>query len=300
MQDLEGKQDGLQENVRSLQELVAQLEMKLPEKEQEESRLIQDAITASGKENYEQAIDQYGEVLKLNPQNYLALTWKGTAYLKDGEYESAIASLRKAVAVNPEFGEAYYTLALSLWQAAETADLPDTSSVRTEAVTQMEEAFELDESLRSRAQKDAVSVAIQRHREYVDVRSTTSGDEAKSLEKALGFAKQGRYDEAIPYYDQAIALNPKNAKVYSWRGYSQYRNEHYRDAIASFEQAIDLDPKLAEAHFNLGLARWKVDQKDAAVAATAHATALNPAFAYDPQGRGIRKYMAHRDKSGPG
>lgn len=65
----------------------------------------------------------------------------------------------------------------------------------------------------------------------------------------------GRYGEAIPYFDEAIRLDPRAAQVYTNRGATYaYLGQHQR-AIEDLDQAIRLDPRLAQAYGNRGLAR---------------------------------------------
>lgn len=75
-----------------------------------------------------------------------------------------------------------------------------------------------------------------------DVASTPSPDEALITE-----AKQ-RYDRgdeagAMEAIEKAIALNPKNASAYFWRG-MWIRTKDAPAAIADFEKAMELDPSL--------------------------------------------------------
>ena len=54
-------------------------------------------------------------------------------------------------------------------------------------------------------------------------------------------------------YDEAIRLNPQNAKAYNNRGVSYHELGDYNWAIYDYEDAIRLDPEYAEAYSNRGL-----------------------------------------------
>lgn len=55
--------------------------------------------------------------------------------------------------------------------------------------------------------------------------------------------RHGDYDEALPVFDSAIRLNPADAQLYFERGKIRENTGHRADAIPDFEQAVFLDPK---------------------------------------------------------
>jgi len=70
----------------------------------------------------------------------------------------------------------------------------------------------------------------------------------------LDLEVQGRFEEAISEYDEAIAADPGNAQAYNNRGGLYGRLGDLRLAIEDFDEAIRLDPGYALAYFNRGLA----------------------------------------------
>jgi len=65
-------------------------------------------------------------------------------------------------------------------------------------------------------------------------------------------AAKGEYDAAIADYDEAIKLNPKDARAYNNRG-TVYRDKGEPDRAAEdFAAAIKLNRRYADAHYNLG------------------------------------------------
>ena len=61
--------------------------------------------------DYDTAITMFDEVLKQIPGDPVTLTSKGHAYKTKGEYERAVDSYRDAISSQPQYGEAYYSLA---------------------------------------------------------------------------------------------------------------------------------------------------------------------------------------------
>lgn len=72
-------------------------------------------------------------------------------------------------------------------------------------------------------------------------------------QEAVELSNQGRHDEAIKKFKEAIAQNPKNASLYVGLGLVYQTIGRYREAVAILEQAVGVKPSLAEAHYSLAL-----------------------------------------------
>jgi len=62
-------------------------------------------------------------------------------------------------------------------------------------------------------------------------------DQAKTQEKT------GDYNNALPFYEMALRLEPKNAEIYNIRAAAYQEREMYREAKNDFDRAILLDAK---------------------------------------------------------
>lgn len=60
--------------------------------------------------------------------------------------------------------------------------------------------------------------------------------------KGIELYKQGKYDEAIQAFDEAIGLDPNYAKAWSHKGYALSKQGKYDEAIECLDEAIRLDP----------------------------------------------------------
>jgi tetratricopeptide (TPR) repeat protein len=58
----------------------------------------------------------------------------------------------------------------------------------------------------------------------------------------------GGYEKALEAFDVAVAINPKNADAYTYRGHTWLRKQDCDRAIKDFNEAIRLDPKQTAAH----------------------------------------------------
>jgi hypothetical protein len=60
------------------------------------------------------------------------------------------------------------------------------------------------------------------------------------------------YDKANSYVDNAIAIDPNNAKFYDLKGRLEEMSENEENAIANYKKAIELDDLYASPYANLG------------------------------------------------
>ncbi|MGB3514630.1 MAG: tetratricopeptide repeat protein [Microcoleaceae cyanobacterium] len=88
---------------------------------------------------------------------------------------------------------------------------------------------------------------------------------------------QGKLDEALIAYAQAIGINPQN----SWAYYHTLGNlfqEHnlYREAAEAYHQAIQIKPDFAWTHYHLGVVLEKQEKLDQAFTYYQNAIQLYP------------------------
>ncbi len=72
---------------------------------------------------------------------------------------------------------------------------------------------------------------------------------------ALGDAMsaQGKQDEAIAAYQQALAIEPDDPRIHFGLGKIYYNEKGlYHEAVAEYQKAITIDPRHLEAYLNLG------------------------------------------------
>lgn len=99
------------------------------------------------------------------------------------------------------------------------------------------------------------------------------------LNLGVAFLEKNRTEEAIAAFDTAIALKPDFAHAYNNLGNALGDNHQMDEAIAALQKAIALKPIFPEAHFNLGVTLKDNGQVDEAIAAFEKAIALKPDLA---------------------
>lgn len=174
-------------------------------------------IGYDGKGLYDQAIADDTQAIALKPDYAEAYDNRGFAYDDKGLYDQAIADYTQAIALKPDFADAY-------------------------------------------------------------------------TNRGSAYGKKGLYDQAVADYTKAIALKPDGADAYSNRGLAYFSKDLYEQAIADYTRAIVLKPDYADAYDDRGNAYYKKGLYDQAIADFTQAIVLKPDFAYAYGNRGITYY----------
>ncbi len=90
--------------------------------------------------------------------------------------------------------------------------------------------------------------------------------------------EQGRFQEAIGHYQQALQLRP-GAEVHNNMGIALARQARFQEAISHYQQALQLRPDYAEAHNNLGIALFRLGQVQEAMVHWQRALEIKPDYA---------------------
>jgi tetratricopeptide (TPR) repeat protein len=188
-------------------------------------------------QDYDHAIADFNDGIKLDPRYALAFYNRGLAYKAKQDYDHALADYGEAIKLDPEYalafrgrGNAYY--------AMQDYD---------RALTDYNEAIKLD--------PDSAVEFNNRGNAY--------------------YAKQD-YDHAIADYNEAIKLDPKYALAFYNRGLIYSTTQDYDRAIAEFTEAIKLNPKYAKALYKRGLARQQKGDRGGGASDLAAARAIDP------------------------
>ena len=75
-----------------------------------------------------------------------------------------------------------------------------------------------------------------------------------SMLKGDALYAQGKYDEAIKCYDEAIRIDPKSYGLWWIKGKALYMQGMFDEAIEAYDKAIELDPNYANPWNGKGLA----------------------------------------------
>ena len=199
------------------------------------------------KGEYDNAIKDLTEAIRLDPRFPAAFNHRGIAWKAKGELDKAIKDYDEAIRLNPKYPTAFLNRGL-VWSAKMEHD---------------------------KAIKD-YSEAIQLNPKYI----------AALYDRGNAWYEKDDFDRAIEDYSKVVALDPKHVSAIYGRGNSWYGKQDYDRAIKDYDEAIRLDPKYAIAFIGRGNAWYGKRDYDRAVGNYNVAIRLNPkdAIAYGCRG----------------
>jgi tetratricopeptide (TPR) repeat protein len=238
----------------------------------------------SKKANWNGAIDEYTQVLAIDPRSSIAYNGRAAAWESKGDVDKAIKDYTQALAIDSQMAAAYNGRGNA---KVVKNDLDGAIADYTEAVRldpTLATAFESRGN--AKTGKDDLEGAIADFTQAISIDPNLAGAYSDR-----GFARQanGNLDGAISDYTQALALKPKTAIAYYNRGLARQSQGNLEAAIIDFDRALAFDPKIAGAYYNRGNAKNATHDVDGAIADFTQAVALNPKFALAYSNRGVAR-----------
>jgi lipoprotein NlpI len=160
------------------------------------------------KGDYDRAIQDTDQAIRLNPNEPSFYYTSGLAYKKKGNFDRAIQDFDEAIRLNPTFERAYYD--------------------RGNAYIDKEEY--------DRAIQD-LNRAIQ----------LNPNNANNYNNRGVAYTRKGDYGRAIQDYNQAIHLNSSDTAAYLNRGIAYFAQSNLTAAIADFEHTISAAPSSSAA-----------------------------------------------------
>lgn len=165
--------------------------------------------------------------------------------LNEGKRDEAIVSYQRAIAVKPDWAEAYANIGSARMQ----------QGLMQEAVEYYQKAIAIKPELKmlhfnianTFLNQGNYDEAISNYQEAIKYNPEWP-DAIANLGNA--FSMQGKLEEAIATYQQALVYKPDWAEVYCRMGHIQ-KQDRPLEAIGYFEKAIELNPYFSEAHQQL-------------------------------------------------
>lgn len=126
------------------------------------------------------------------------------------------------------------------------------------------------------AEQGKIEEAIAHYREAIRIKPNYL-DAHYNL--GVNLTKQGRYEEAMDHYMEALRIAPDDAETHNKVGILFTREGKHHEALGHFTEALRLKPGFAAARYNFGLALAEQGEYQEAVPHFAEALRLKPDFA---------------------
>ena len=193
-------------------------------------------IVYDDKGQYDQAISDYSEAVRLNPNYHQAFNNRGLAYDSKGEYQKAIDDFSEAIRQKPDYYDAFNNRGYAY----------DDNGQYDEAIADYTDALRL--------KPDFMSVYFHRGLayDYKGKYDLAIADETSALKlqpdyryafvnRAMSYEHAGEFDQSVADYSQTLKLKDSDVYAFRGRGRVYFYQGKFKDAVTDFEHAIALD-----------------------------------------------------------
>ena len=203
--------------------------------------LLQNAQRLHQAGNLAEAARLYGEVLRINPQQFDALYALGVVCYQSSRFADAERLIAEAIRLNPRMAEPHYFLGCAL-----------------QRLNRDEEAI------------DAFDHALSVKPAFIDA----------LMARGVARMTLNRYEEGLEDFDAIITAEPQNAGAWNNRGCVLQGMNRNEDALAAFEKASSLKPDFIQALISSGSVLAALKRFEEAAANYEKALTLNPDMPY--------------------
>lgn len=220
------------------------------------------------------SISLWSSAVAQDSTNVLAYFALGNVYMEDEQPDRAIPNYRRAIYLSPGFATAHSCLANAYLAKGEIERamfhyreaLQRGSREDMAIYGNLGMAYEV---------KGMFDQAIEQYERALEVDSTSV---MARLGLAESYSQKTQFDRAIEVYEELIESNEDilRARVYFNLGVVQHRDGRYEEAVASYLQALEVDSTSAAAYYGMGNAHYKMGEFDAAVSDFKNTLALAP------------------------
>ncbi len=201
-----------------------------------------------------------------------------------GDYQGAIADYSQALKINPNLAQAYYRLGLTRSKSGDNQKAVENLQKATELFTaqgKKADAIRSQGVVRSLLKDYKGAIAALTEAIRLNVKDTLAYNNRGNARSELGDL-QG----AIADYSQALNINPNYTQAYINRGNARSASKDKQGAIADYNQALKINPNYALAYNNRGIARSDLGDLQGAIADYNQALNINPNYANAYYSRG--------------
>ncbi|GHT85531.1 hypothetical protein FACS1894137_09920 [Spirochaetia bacterium] len=175
-------------------------------------------VAYENKKDYDRAIGDYTQAIRINPNYAVAYNNRGGVYVDKKDYDRAIADYTEAIRLDPNYANAYYNRGFAYGNKKDY----------DRAIADYTEAIRLDPNY---------AFAY--------------------YNRGIAYSNKKNNDRAIADYTEAIRINPNDEDYWFNRAWDYDEIGDYDKAIADLTQVLRINPNNAKAKENLALARKK-------------------------------------------
>jgi predicted O-linked N-acetylglucosamine transferase (SPINDLY family) len=223
---------------------------------------------------YDESRQLLERAVEIEPDNPFYLGTLGDLLLRMGDRTEALNILRQVVALEPDLPAGHALLGDALKAVGDhvAAIAALREAVRLDPAN-AHSHFQLAETLRMSGQWDE---SIAPYRRSIEL---NPNDTLAQTNLGIALAAARRFDEAIDSYRRALAIKPNSAELLVNVATALRDSGRADEAVEADRRAIQINPQLAEAHSNLANDLRDLGLIEEAIAANRHALKIRPDLA---------------------
>ncbi|MEX2185681.1 MAG: tetratricopeptide repeat protein [Pirellulales bacterium] len=222
----------------------------------------------NGKRDFDKAVADFNQALRINPRNVLALHNRGYAYNGLKKPDKAIEDLSAAIRLKPtDHPSAYANRGAAYLQLREFDKAIDdfTDAIRQSRGAAAPLKFGLALAFRGRGEQfegqGRFGEALTDYDKALEhaASAPSFADELKDRaavmlsKQATALALQGKVGDALNAAERYVVRYPDRADAFATRGYVYFKRQKYKEAIADYDKAIGMEPKNAKLYVRRGM-----------------------------------------------
>ncbi|MDA9261302.1 tetratricopeptide repeat protein [Planktomarina temperata] len=209
---------------------------------EDEKRLAVLALCYQHLKDFELSIEAYNKALAIKPDYAEAYNNIGNALKEQGKLEEAIEAYNKALAIKPGYAEAYYNMGNAL---KDQGNLEEAIDAYNNALAIKPDYVKANNNMGNALQKlGKLKEAIEEYNKSLIIKADYA-EAHNNMGNAL--KEQGNLEEAIEAYKQALAIKPDYAEPYNNLGNTFYEQGKLEAAIKAYKKTLDIKPDYADA-----------------------------------------------------
>lgn len=233
--------------------------------------------------DYKGSMEDYTQVLHLDPSNVLAYGNRGAARSALGDNKGAVEDLTKALQHNASLSQIYYQRGKARLAMGDNKGAISDFNRELESNPNLQEVY---------YQRGKASLALKEYEKAIADfdRELTRNPNNAAAYNDRGVARSALKDHqgAMADFSQAIVINPHYDAPYNNRACVRRDLGDTEGSIVDYNKAIEINPKYADAYYNRGVSHAVLEDIEAAIEDWTHSLQLksNNPIAYYNRGLG--------------
>jgi tetratricopeptide (TPR) repeat protein len=246
---------------------------------------IQELINLYSRGQLQQALKRAETLVQKFPKSPVLFNIQGAALKGVGQLDASVKAYNKALAIKPDYAEAYYNMGVTLKDQGKQAEAIEAYKKALAIKPDYADAYN-NMGVTFHDQGKQVE-AIEAYKKALAIKPDYA-DAYNNMGNAL--KDQDKSDVAIDAFNKALAIKPDYAEAYNNMGNALKEQGKLEEAIEAYNKALAIKPDYAETYYNMGVTLQEQGKLEEAIEAYNKALAIKPDSAeiYNNIGNGLQ------------